>query len=250
MLNQFHDVLPGTTISLVIDDVMDIYHRRSAQAKQLIEQTLKVLYPGTSMKDTPTIGDLAIDPLRLKGQHVIQTNNGFAIARTDDHGVGQVVAGHEGISFPSARIDGDSAELMNDHFKLTISEGRITSLIDEQLGRELILAGPGAESGGLIIYEDYPLRYDAWDAEVYHLDTYTSINFDEMSVENSPLRASLIATASFGKSRVKLTVSTVQAAEKRSRAHNSSPLMRSGLDHPKASFVSKQTSIGMKATNS
>jgi alpha-mannosidase len=107
--------------------------------------------------------------------------------------------------------------LENDIFCLRITDGRITSLVDKRLDRELILAGPGAPDGGLIIYEDYPLRYDAWDAEIYHLDTYTLLSFDEVTVENTPLRSSLVATARFGKSVAKLTVRLATRCLRKSR---------------------------------
>lgn len=207
MLNQFHDVLPGTTISLVIDDVMEIYTRRSSQARELIEAALRVVYSETSAVESPEVGTAAIDPLRLERQQVVSTSDGFAVAHTNDLGVGKVEAAPNTISSPSARVSGSEAQLENDHFKLIISEGRITSLVDKRLERELILAGPGSPNGGLVLYEDYPLRYDAWDAEVYHLDTYTLLTFDELVAEEAPLRASIVATAKFGKSVAKLTVS-------------------------------------------
>ena len=85
----------------------------------------------------------------------------------------------------------------------------MTSLIDLALNRELILAGPGAETGGLMLYEDYPLAYDAWDVEIYHLQSYQTILFDQIELVEAPLRASLVATARFGKSTVKLTVRSI-----------------------------------------
>jgi hypothetical protein len=60
-----------------------------------------------------------------------------------------------------------------------------------------------------MIYEDLPLSYDAWDAEVYHLDMGREVIFEEVEVFNGPLRSALRCTARFGKSRVVLVVSEI-----------------------------------------
>jgi alpha-mannosidase len=79
-------------------------------------------------------------------------------------------------------------------------------LIDLRLHRELIAAGLGTETGGLMLYEDLPLAYDAWDAEIYHLDCCRELEFGEVEVINGPLKSSLRATARFGSSSVHMTV--------------------------------------------
>lgn len=43
--------------------------------------------------------------------------------------------------------------------QLTISQGRITSLYDVKLKRELL---PKGSTGGLVIFEDRPNYWDAW----------------------------------------------------------------------------------------
>jgi alpha-mannosidase len=59
-----------------------------------------------------------------------------------------------------------------------------------------------------MIYEDLPLNYDAWDAEIYHLKCGSVIRFDKVSKgKEGNLQASLIAEASFGKSKAVLEIS-------------------------------------------
>ena len=78
----------------------------------------------------------------------------------------------------------------------------------DDLGRPDHQPVPVSEDCGLVIFEDFPLQYDAWDVEIYHLDSCRSIKFDEVSVSlQDPLRASLRAVAKFGKSTAALTVS-------------------------------------------
>jgi alpha-mannosidase len=128
-------------------------------------------------------------------------------------GIGHLV-GNDGFLAPSAKKTGDVYELSNADFCLTISNGRISSLIDVHLDRELILPGPGSQDAGLVLYDDFPLAYDAWDAEVYHLDCGRALHFDQVEiVAGGPLRASLRATCNFGMSRAVLTVRAESAED-------------------------------------
>ena len=212
MLNQFHDVLPGTTISLVVNDVMDIFKRRSAQAEQLIEDALIALYPGSravqSMQDVSGPRVVAVDPLRLTRSEVVELSDGAVLVKTDQKGTGPVHPVTE-VGAPRAYAQGDIYFLENGDFRLTIADGRIKSLVDRHLDRELIIPGPGAETGGLTLYEDYPLEWDAWDTEIYHLQSYQHIQFQEVEAIQTGHRAELKATAKFEDSTAILTVSSL-----------------------------------------
>jgi alpha-mannosidase len=220
MLNQFHDVIPGTSIRLANEDAWAIYDTRSKQAEQLIGQALDALVrpPKTSASESEEPVTV-IDALRLARSEVIalpdvslpdKTTNSTAtyhLIDTDESGVGTVVESSSQRTSPSATSDGKSAVLENAHFRLEFKGGRLTSLFDIPLERELILPGPGADDAGLMLYDDYPLAYDAWDAEIYHLDQCRQLKFTSVEVTAShALRASIAATAVFGKSKVTLTV--------------------------------------------
>lgn len=213
MLAQFHDCLPGTTISMVVNDNLDIYKTRREQARGLIETALKALAGSSPTKHITSIESThVVDPQRLKRNESIKLDSGeVAWLQTDSNGIGKLsTAGPDSGSTmrsPQAKQEGDTYTLSNSRFRLTMKAGRFTSLVDLSLDRELILPGPGAEDGGLMLYEDYPLAYDAWDVEIYHLQSYDTIKFDEVRVEQGDLRASLVATARFGKSTATMTVS-------------------------------------------
>lgn len=60
----------------------------------------------------------------------------------------------------TARAVGDDFVLSNAQLKVTINKkGRITSIVDTELNRELIEEG---NSAGFVIFEDRPLNWDAW----------------------------------------------------------------------------------------
>ena len=198
MLNQFHDVLPGTSIAMAIQDALDIYARRISQARELFEKTIKALGSGPVKK-------AVFDPYRLPRKKMLNQNDAFEILATDETGLTTSVS-QAPLASVYAREQGGNYELSNGLLTLIISHGRITSLKDLEAGRELITPGPDTMTGGLMIYDDFPLAYDAWDAEIFHLDCGRELLFDEVKVESNDLRSALFATCTFGSSRATLKV--------------------------------------------
>ena len=59
--------------------------------------------------------------------------------------------------------------LQNDQLRVQVSDGCITSLYDRKAEREVIANGKKANQ--FVIFDDKPLYWQAWDVEVYHLDS-------------------------------------------------------------------------------
>jgi len=201
MLTQFHDCIPGTTIRAAVDDNLEIYAKRSVQAAKLIESALDVL-----KSKQQSSGQTIIDPLRVSRDHVFKQDSQISWLSTDQNGLGHL-SRPTNLTAPRAYKEGVEWILSNAKYRLTVSQGRITSLVDLAADREIIGVGPGATSAGLILYDDYPLTYDAWDAEIYHLKCGKDIFFEDVKAEEGELRSCLIATAKFGKSSARVTVS-------------------------------------------
>ncbi|WWC71170.1 uncharacterized protein I206_105123 [Kwoniella pini CBS 10737] len=225
MLNHFHDVLPGTSIKMVNDDAIEIYEKRTRQAQHILDQALRALFP----YELGEGGQLAIfDGTRIPRQQVVEvphllnhraegedtqvshedSTTTLAYCRIDNNGIGSLLS-PDSCAQPSIVQDGSTLTLSNSIIKLTISNGRITSLYDSVLGRELVTSGVGGiKTAGLMIYDDYPLSYDAWDAEIYHLKMGREILFDEVEVLRvEPLRSTIRTISRFGKSEVVLDIS-------------------------------------------
>lgn len=218
MLNQFHDVIPGTSIRLANEDAWAIYDTRSEETEQLIENALATLtQPAERLSDSSEEPLTIIDALCLMRSEVIELSAGpkldsttitHQLIETDSTGIGAVVGACARRVAPKAMVVGEHAVLENAHFRLEFKDGRLKSLFDIPLRRELIVPGPGADDAGLMLYDDYPLAYDAWDAEIYHLDQCRQLKFTALEVTaDNALRASISATAVFGKSKVTLTAS-------------------------------------------
>ena len=99
--------------------------------------------------------------------------------------------------------------LGNDDFRVTITNGIITSLYDIANDREVIAKGRKANQ--LVLFDDKPLYWQAWDVEVYHLESRKELNPDPSSVEiteRGPHRVSLTSkTTISSQSWVKTTIS-------------------------------------------
>ncbi|KAJ6546194.1 glycoside hydrolase family 38 protein [Mycena vulgaris] len=243
-LNQFHDVLPGSAIGMVYDDAEKLYAEVRKDGDKMLDDALDVIFGGARRLTGATTASLdqivaynttffprrevVVLPLMggasaLKGQ-VAQVSadgaEGYAVvhcaggARAAGLGMNPVT---EAWGFTPVSVytnGGDHFVLRNASVQLTISGGRITSLVDVQMGRELIQEGA---SGGLVIFEDRPNFWDAWDVEIHHLEKATQLAFESVKVvAQGPLRATVCAEVKYGQStiRVKISLDAVSASTK------------------------------------
>jgi alpha-mannosidase len=97
--------------------------------------------------------------------------------------------------------------LGNGKIEVTIQGGQILSLIDIELNREIIPKGQRANR--LILYDDQPLYWDAWDVEIYHLETPKELGLGKTSiVDRGPLRVGLLVQHQISEeSWIKTTIS-------------------------------------------
>ena len=97
--------------------------------------------------------------------------------------------------------------LGNGKIEVTIQGGQILSLLDIELNRQLIPKGQKANR--LILYDDQPLYWDAWDVELYHLETPHELGLGKTTiVDQGPLRVGLLVEHKISKeSWIKTTIS-------------------------------------------
>ena len=97
--------------------------------------------------------------------------------------------------------------LGNGKIEATIQGGQILSLLDVELNRELIPKGQRANR--LILYDDQPLYWDAWDVELYHLETPKELGLGKTTiVYEGPLRVGLLVEHQISdESWIKTTIS-------------------------------------------
>lgn len=235
LLNQFHDVLPGSAIGMVYEDAEKLYAEVRTDTESLVDRALAVLYPSSlplsSAVPASTSGPLTVfahnttpfarrDVVRVPlGERGI-TSRDVLLQKTSDGKEGYVVlegGAGGGLVLPSQisvkdlndvtlhSASSDSFVLGNKAIQLTVAGGRITSLFDVRLRRELI---PQGQTGGLTIFEDHPNYWDAWDVEIHHLEKAQQLKFANIKVVASgPLLAAVETEVKYGKSTIKVTIS-------------------------------------------
>lgn len=160
LLQQFHDILPGTSIAWVHRDAERNYEAIAAELAQIIDESLRAL---VGHGDRTVLANAA--PHRRNGAPAL------AIAP----------ATHGGDVAP--RAEGEGYVLDNGVVRAVVDgRGLITSLVDLASGREVVPAGQVA--GQFEIFRDTPTQWDAWDIdETYRrhataLDAADSVRLD------------------------------------------------------------------------
>ncbi|KAJ6452571.1 galactose mutarotase-like domain-containing protein [Mycena sanguinolenta] len=224
LLNQFHDVLPGSAMGMVYDDAEKLYAAVREACEEIIENARDGILGGHTQRRLGAAVAAAVNDLDqlslpvFAGSSALRTQvaqlaadgkTGYAFVKSEGGRRPVVLAAPpvtEAWGFSPVSVytnGGDHFVLRNASMQLTISRGRITSLLDVQLGRELIQEGA---TGGLVIFEDRLNNWDAWDVEIHHLEKATQLEFTKVSVvAQGPLRASVEAEVVYGQSRITVT---------------------------------------------
>ncbi|MEU5645396.1 alpha-mannosidase [Streptomyces milbemycinicus] len=188
LLHQFHDILPGTSISWVHREARDTYRATEARLHELIDEAAKALGTAT---DEKTHGRTAGQTAGLLPP--------FVSARTTDA---------EREPDPVRIAEGEAGATVLDDGLLRVvidADGHITSLVDLRGGREVV--PPGGRAGVLQLFRDEPVRWDAWDVDRHtlrHLQVIDDVT-SRTVVRDGP-DAGVEVVRRFGASTVTLTM--------------------------------------------
>lgn len=223
-LCQFHDCLPGSCIEMCYRDCDKIYLELFEEGYRLLGKAVRALRlrdapgPDTELVAINTLlwprAELVKLPktaLKYSGQ-ACADGTGYAFLNSGGSGLATVQDMND--TSPKVSVTETSKDvfvLENDCLKVKIEGGAITSLIDLVNDRQIIPEGKKANQ--LVIMDDKPLYWQAWDVEVYHLETRKELPPGNVSIlESGPLKASvLVETKISEESWIKTTIS-LQAA--------------------------------------
>lgn len=184
LLQQFHDILPGSSIAWVAHDAERHYANISTELEGLIDESIRRL-----------VGNGDRNLVLNAAPHERRGVSAMAISET-------VV--------PKAQVDASSADdgfvLDNGVIRATIDgAGEITSLVDYASGREAI--APGDHGNVLEIYRDAPNQWDAWDIDVhYRRNRRVLDSADSISIEREDDRARVVVDKTFNRSTIRQTI--------------------------------------------
>ncbi|WP_129788578.1 alpha-mannosidase [Promicromonospora panici] len=185
LLNQFHDILPGTSIAWV--------HREAEADHEAV--TREAL--GLARRAVDALGLPAGGPGALV--HVGRT-------RAEDWHVTRSHAATRHAPTALSRDDRGDVVLDNGLLRTVIdADGHVTSLLDLSTGRELVPRGE--RLGVLQLFRDEPVRWDAWDIDRHSLRHPVELR-DAVSVETVACddHAGVVVERRHGKSVYRISV--------------------------------------------
>jgi alpha-mannosidase len=193
LLNQFHDILPGSSIHWVYEDARRDYATVNEIANAAIDDAQRTLAgEGTDV--------VLFNPSSSPRRELVDVpGRGPTMVEVPACSWTPLVGAGE----PPVSVHGSTME--NEHLRVTWDDrGLLTSVYDTDAGRE-VLAGPG---NLFQIHEDNPKAYDAWDVDLDYLDTVADItDVDGIEVlASDALRGEVRFARTFGNSAITQTM--------------------------------------------
>ncbi len=220
LLCQFHDCLPGSCIEMCYDDSDKLYAYGFKTGKKLLKDALSVL--DFSEYESGDGWLTAVNTLPWSRSEIVELpeswqlgDSKYALLQGDSGAIDvKMLFAEDAKSTASIKeIKKGVFQLSNDQYKVEVEEGTITSLIDLVENREIIAQGEKANQ--LVIFDDKPLYWQAWDVEVYHLETRKLLPSSESRIiEKGPHKVSLMTETKISEqSWVKTTLSLAASTE-------------------------------------
>ncbi len=167
LLNQFHDIIPGSSIHEVYEVSHEQYREIIKTGSGIVKQAMQNI----------------AENICTDGGVLVANPNSFAASGTVTVD-GQSVyvenippKGYKVVSKPMPRdaVQTSVSALENDFFRIELTEsGAFSRLFDKRNHREVLKAG---ECGNVMTaYEDYPRDYDNWEISNYYRDKFWTLS--------------------------------------------------------------------------
>jgi len=204
--NQFHDILPGSSIKEVYEDSNAEFKELFNETETLLNSSLKEIayqIEGNGEKvvvynSLPWSRDAYLDLNNKEYEIKSIPGNGYYSFEIDEKTLEPVIKNDKKIkkslekeSVKELKVESNLIE--NKFYKIEINDkGQIVSLYDKEYDREVITETGTANL--LQAFEDRPMRFNAWDIDVYYQDKeYIIDDLKEMKInkENDKVRINL-----------------------------------------------------------
>ncbi len=179
LLNQFHDILPGTCIEKVYEEANARYAKVFADTEQIIETSKAALTAGE--------GKTWFNSLSWERQEVVETRDGYGVVTIPPMGWTSEVKTYEPENLVQAERDGENVVISNGIFSIIINhKGEIVQFLDAK-GNSRI----SAASNVLQMYKDVPRMFDAWDIDSVYEKEPVELNGESSIelIEHTPYKA-------------------------------------------------------------
>ncbi len=208
LLNQFHDILPGSSIKEVYDVTKEEYAQIAEKLERMLAERRKALTgsgdavtvfntTGSERSDIVVLGPTDADVL------VDANGNTYPVQKTKEGAVAYVehvpAKGYKSFTWAKAEREADvpftrvnDCQLETPFFTVKLDEqGMFTSIFDKENDREVIREGQRANV--IRMYEDKPIYFDNWDIDIYYTEKFWDVDQVERMewTEVGPVRAVL-----------------------------------------------------------
>lgn len=199
LTNQFHDIIPGSSIKEVYDQCMIDYPRIRAIGDRIIEDRTARIARGIDKKH----GYVVFNPNSFEGRGMVKLEGKSAfVSGVPSKGW---LATRDFITENHVRVDGRTVE--TDALTVRFNDvWQIESIYDKKNSREVLRAGEVGNE--LRVYADYPDKYDAWEWTEYAREQEYRTVTDVSSVEviDDGARRGVCITRPYGRSTIRQTL--------------------------------------------
>ncbi len=226
LLNQFHDIIPGSSITKVYEDSARQYEEVFESTQQVRDRAISahaarfdttgdgqavLAFNSLSWKRRVAVA-VRIKGLRRDRAYVAEAGGRITAAQVCSDGLtrfetalpsmGHAVAHVRPGRFDAPVVEAGADRLENAHLKVRFDKrGRVVSIYDKDSGREAVEKGEAANR--FLLYEDKPNNWDAWDIDFHYNDKLLEADGELVSVEvveRGPVRSVVRFTRRMSKS--------------------------------------------------
>ena len=165
--NQFHDIIPGSSIFEVYEDSDKEYAGVFACTDAIRDEKLAAL-----RQNVRTDGGLFVyNPLGFARKTQVKVD-GQTVETGEIPALGWAVVPMEA---PACRVNVCGNRIANDYYDIILdAAGRVEKLYDKRFDREVLLAGK--KGNEIQIFEDFPRQYDNWEITNYYKQKKTVLD--------------------------------------------------------------------------
>lgn len=194
LLNQFHDIIPGSSIKEVYEVSHQQYEEIGVVGNEIINDTTTDIANSVEASD----GYVVFNPHSFVNSSAVEIDGKWYYAENIP------AKGYKVINptTENSKVTVTENSIENDFFRLVLDDkGTFTSIFDKRNNREVLKNG---QRGNVITaYEDYPREYDNWEMSSYYTEKHWEADkVESVEILNEGERAGLKVTKTFKNSTI------------------------------------------------
>lgn len=191
--NQFHDILPGSSIHEVYEVTKEEYNQIEETSNELLDERLNVFQTNEDgITVWNTLGHERNDVVLLKefdAEAVTDGNHIYPVQKTKEGSIAYIcqMPSKGYMTLEACMLDSKECMYSKEPFQITEDGietpfylvtfdqcGQFTSIYDKENEREVLTKGKAGNE--LRIYEDKPLNFSSWNVDIFHQEKSWQVN--------------------------------------------------------------------------